>query len=110
MCSLSTHRQLPAPLPPVLSSLTLLAMRGFSGLSFTEMVSLYSGIRSRSRGRFTVTIPVWDVEGGELHGDLFPAFCFGPQMPTALPGLPTLPKRWSRRSKMWAGRVSRGRE
>lgn len=44
-------------------SLTLLAMRGFSGLSFTEMVSLYSGIRSRSRGRFTVTIPVCDGQG-----------------------------------------------
>lgn len=55
-------REPPALRPAVPASLTLLAMRGFSGLSFTETVSLYSGIRSRSRGRFTVTIPVWDVE------------------------------------------------
>jgi hypothetical protein len=58
------------PSPPLLPhptsvscSLTFLAMRGFSGLSFTETVSLYSGMRSRSRGRLTVTIPVWDVPG-----------------------------------------------
>lgn len=48
----------PLACSPVSSSLTLLAMRGFSGLSFTEMVSLYSGIRSRSSGRFTVMTPV----------------------------------------------------
>lgn len=53
---------LPHP-PSVSCSLTFLAMRGFSGLSFTETVSLYSGMRSRSRGRLTVTIPVWDVPG-----------------------------------------------
>lgn len=70
-----THTCLPPllPFPPTLSlfSLTFLAMRGFSGLSFTETVSLYSGMRSRSRGRLTVTIPVWDVPGW-LDGQALP--------------------------------------
>lgn len=68
----SLSHTLPLPTPPTFSSLhppsvscslTFLAMRGFSGLSFTDTVSLYSGMRSRSRGRLTVTIPVWDVPG-----------------------------------------------
>lgn len=80
-------------------------MRGFSGLSFTEMVSLYSGIRSRSRGRFTVTIPVWDVEAGEPSSDLSPMLGFGPQRPkgsacrSGCDDLPESSKRWSRRPK-----------
>ena len=39
-------------------SSTRRAMRGFSGLSLTVMVSLYSPTLSLSRGLFTCTIPV----------------------------------------------------
>lgn len=43
-----------APLAaPSVSIITRLALRMFSGLSFTVMVSLYSATRSRSKGRFT---------------------------------------------------------
>ena len=81
-CALSAEKKgKGSPCKPTPCSLTLLAMRGFSGLSFTEMVSLYSGIRSRSRGRFTVMIPVWDVETGELRGDLSPTLGSGSPRP-----------------------------
>lgn len=40
------------------SGFTLRAMRGFSGLSLTVMVSLYSATRSLSSGLFTCTTPV----------------------------------------------------
>ena len=38
---------------PAVSIITRLALRMFSGLSFTVMVSLYSATRSLSRGWFT---------------------------------------------------------
>lgn len=50
---------LPPTLPPAsleapaVSVITRLALRMFSGLSFTVMVSLYSASRSLSSGRFT---------------------------------------------------------
>lgn len=50
---------LPPALPSVpleasaVSVITRLALRMFSGLSFTVMVSLYSATRSLSSGRFT---------------------------------------------------------
>lgn len=48
-----------APLEvPAVSVITRLALRMFSGLSFTVMVSLYSATRSLSSGRFTYTMPL----------------------------------------------------
>lgn len=53
------ERLLPPALPSVspealaVSIITRLALRMFSGLSFTVMVSLYSATCSLSRGRFT---------------------------------------------------------
>lgn len=44
------------------SEITLRAMREFSGLSLTVMVSLYSATRSLSRGLFTCTTPVWQIK------------------------------------------------
>lgn len=41
-----------------MSVITRLALRMFSGLSFTVMVSLYSATRSLSSGRFTYTMPL----------------------------------------------------
>lgn len=82
---LSCFHSIHSPPPPVSCSLTFLAMRGFSGLSFTETVSLYSGMRSRSRGRLTVTTPVWDVSGWSHEQ--------APTPPAVTHGLPSIP-RW----------------
>lgn len=46
------------------SDITLRAMRGFSGLSLTVMVSLYSATRSLSSRLFTCTTPVWQTQRG----------------------------------------------
>lgn len=58
------------------SEVTLRAMREFSGLSLTVMVSLYSATRSLSRGLFTCTTPVWQIERGRGH-DSFLTIVYG---------------------------------
>lgn len=60
---------LPSALPevPAVSVITRLALRMFSGLSFTVTVSLYSGTRSLSSGRFTYTMPLYREKQGRKH-------------------------------------------
>lgn len=50
-----------------MSVITRLALRMFSGLSFTVTVSLYSGTRSLSSGRFTYTMPLYREKQGRKH-------------------------------------------
>lgn len=59
-----------------MSIITRLALRMFSGLSFTVTVSLYSATRSLSSGRFTYTMPLYREKQGRKHrvgcGECFP--------------------------------------